>query len=135
MRHKDPELMTQILDFVTAYILDNHRSPSMSAISEAFDISRSSAHRYLTAMSEKGLLTFSGDSINTPQTESIFDASRAEVFEDAIPCGPADEIEAAAEAYVSLPSYIFGKDDMFVIRTKVYPRVNIDMCHCNPSTI
>lgn len=124
MRHKDPELMNRILEFVTAYVLDNHHSPSMGAISKAFNISRSSAHRYLTAMNEKGLLIFSGDSIDTPQTESIFDASRAEVFEDAIPCGPADEIEAAAEAYVSLPSYIFGKDDMCVIRTKGYSMVN-----------
>ena len=60
MQHKNPELMKGINTYIRDFYLDHDRTPSTTEIARQFEISRSSAQRYLVAMNEKGMLSYQG---------------------------------------------------------------------------
>ena len=52
MRSRDNELMRQILEYIDGYYLQEMRAPSTTDIANKFNISRSSAYRYLVYLKE-----------------------------------------------------------------------------------
>ena len=58
MRSKNPELMNAIKEFVNKYYREHHTSPSTQTIGEAVGVTKSTVHRYLVEMSEKGILDY-----------------------------------------------------------------------------
>ena len=96
MRHKDPELMNRIRDFAEGFYLTEGHSPSTTEIGEAVGIARGTAYKYLVAMDERGMISYTGS----------------------IPCGTPETVEAMVEDYVSLPVSIFGSDEMYILRTR-----------------
>lgn len=60
MRSRDNELMRQILEYIDGYYLQEMRAPSTTDIASKFNISRSSAYRYLVYLKElKDICRFS----------------------------------------------------------------------------
>lgn len=116
MRHKDPEVLRSILEYAEDRILSGE-APSSLEIAGALGISPATVCRYLKALEEDGSLDRKGGRISTPRTRRMSSSCAVPVFSGAIPCGPAAEVEAQADEYVSLPSAIFGDGPMYVIRT------------------
>lgn len=117
MRQKDTELMNRIRDFAEDYYTAEGRSPTTTEIAAEMGIARGTAYKYLLAMDERGLISYDGKMIVTDKIERMSATVRAEVYTGAIPCGGPEAIEAAVEDYVSLPSSIFGTDEMYVLHT------------------
>ena len=61
MQHKDPDLMKRIHTYISDFYLRRDRTPSTTEIARRFEISRSSAQRYLVAMHENGMLSCQGE--------------------------------------------------------------------------
>lgn len=58
MRSKDPELMERICSYVGDYYRLKYSSPTVRAIAEGLDISKSTAHSYLVEMSKRGMISY-----------------------------------------------------------------------------
>ena len=117
MRHKDTALMERILAFAERFYLEADRSPTTTEIAHAMGIARSSAYRYLVAMSERGMISYNGTSIVTSITKRKSPARPVALYDGAIPCGSPEIIDAAVEEIVLLPVSIFGAGELYVIRT------------------
>ncbi len=116
MRHKDTARMEQIRTFAESYFLEHGKSPSTTEIAGAVGISRGTAYRYLVEMNDRGLIAYDGKRISTALTAKIeIGLTQASVFRGAIPCGPAETIEASISEYVRLPSAIFGNGNLYII--------------------
>ena len=117
MRHKDPELMQHIRDFVDDCYADEWRFPSTTEIGKAVGVSRGTAYRYLVEMNERGLISYDGSEILTEKIERLRSTQIAQVYTGAIPCGTPESVEPLVDDYVSLPISIFGAGEMYVLRT------------------
>lgn len=116
MRHKDMDLMLNIRQFAENYYLSEGRSPSTTEIGNAVGIARGTAYRYLIEMNERGLIQYDGREIVTEKMLRMSPSQSAEVYTGSIPCGPLEEVEAAIEGYVRLPTSIFGSGESYIIR-------------------
>ncbi len=118
MRSKDPELMKRICSYIDHYYRDNRHAPTQREISSAMGISLSSVNRYLTAMSENGMITFDGKVTGTAQMNKCVSEYISAPIVGSIRCGdPETEVEQVEE-YVSLPASIFGKGEFYILRAK-----------------
>ena len=116
MRTKNPELMKEISAFVNEYFHEKRSSPSVSTIAKAMGIARSSAYRYLVAMDEKGLISYDGHTIETPQIDKSVSGYFSAPIVGSIHCGDPETEEEHVEEYVSLPESIFGKGEFYILR-------------------
>lgn len=117
MRHKDTELMQKIADYAEQYYFANRKSPSTTQIAKAVGIARGTAYKYLTYMSEQGMISYDGEDILTQKRMKVSAPSKPSgVMLEGIPCGPLETIDATVDAYVELPSAIFGDAETFILR-------------------
>ena len=58
MRSKSSELMERISSFVGDYYRMRYTSPTVRAIAEGLDISKTTAHSYLVEMDKRGMLSY-----------------------------------------------------------------------------
>ena len=116
MRSKSPELMKEICTFVSDFYRDRRSSPSVSAIAKAVGIAKTTAYRYLVDMNERGMISYDGHTIETPQINMCTSSYFSAPIVGAIPCGSPEMEEEHVEEYVSLPESIFGKGDFYILR-------------------
>ena len=116
MRIKNPELMKEISAFVNEYFHEKRSSPSVGTIAKAMGIARSSAYRYLVAMDEKGLISYDGHTIETPQIDKSVSGYFSAPIVGSVQCGDPETEEEHVEEYVSLPESIFGKGEFYILR-------------------
>lgn len=116
MRSKNPELMKEISAFVNEYFHEKRSSPSVGTIAKAMGIARSSAYRYLVAMDEKGLISYDGHTIETPQIDKSVSGYFSAPIVGSVQCGDPETEEEHVEEYVSLPESIFGKGEFYILR-------------------
>lgn len=110
------DLMLNIRQFAEKFYFQEGRSPSTTEIGNAVGIARGTAYRYLMEMNERGLIQYDGREIVTEKMRHMSPSQSAEVYSGSIPCGPLDEVEAAVEEYVRLPTSIFGDGELYIIR-------------------
>ena len=67
MRSKNPELMKEICTYVNDYYLQRRSAPSVNDIAKAVGIAKTTAYRYLVDMNERGMISYDGRTIETPQ--------------------------------------------------------------------
>lgn len=116
MRSKSPEKMKEILEFAESFFLSANRSPSTTEIAKAVKISRGTAYRYLIEMSEKGMIEYDSGEISTPLISRYNSGHSEAPICGNVPCGsPTEEIENI-EQIVSLPTQIFGKGPLYILR-------------------
>jgi len=125
MRHKDMDLMMNIRQFAESFYFREGRSPSTTEIGNTIGIARGTAHRYLVEMNERGIIQYDGREIITEKILKMSPSQSAEIYSGSIPCGPLDEVEAAVEEYVHLPTAIFGDGDLYIIRAFGDSMVNV----------
>ena len=116
MRHRDTELMRRIREFSEKFFIEHGRSPSTSEIGAVMSMNKTTVHRYLVEMAEKGMIDYDGKTITTHKTAiAEHGVTTARVYREAIPCGAPEIIEAAVDQFVQLPSIIFGSGNLFII--------------------
>lgn len=117
MRHKDPELMKRISNYIGDYYRDHHSTPSTREIASAMGIANSSGYKYLVAMAEQGMLTYENGVIkNLPKISKSQSGYFSAPLVGSIRCGDPETEEAQVEMYVSLPEALFGKGEFYLLR-------------------
>ena len=115
MRKKDPEIMDRICKFIDEYYIEYHCSPSISKIAYEIDMAKSSIHRYLLEMNEKGLISYDKNGIQTNTTRKVSSHMSGASIVGSISCGTPVLAEENIEEYISLPVSIFGKGELFIL--------------------
>lgn len=118
MRHKSPELMDEIKEFVNKFYRDNHRLPSTPTIAAAVGVTRNTAYRYLVEMNERGILQYDKAVKATELTNKCKSGYFLAPVVGSIRCGNPEAEEEMVEEYVSLPESIFGKGRFYLLRAK-----------------
>ena len=119
MRHKSPELMDAIKEFVNKYYREHQRTPSTPTIAAAVGVTRNTAYRYLIEMNERGILQYDKFVKSTELTASKCKTGyfSAPVV-GSIRGGNPEAEEEMVEEDVSLPESIFGKGQFYLLRAK-----------------
>ena len=115
MQHKDPELMKNINIYISEFYLRRDRTPSTTEIARAFSISRSSAHRYLVAMNEKGMLSYQGGKLVIGKMDKLRTDRQQAPLVGNIPCGELTYEEENVECVTTLPTAIFGIGPFYIL--------------------
>ena len=118
MQVKKPQLMERIKSFALSYYRENNRMPNIRAISGGVGMDVCSVQKYLVEMGKRGMIDYDG------KIRSIHGASgsakEVPVYNagilGSIACGIPENAEESVEAYVPLPTDIFGKGDLYVLR-------------------
>ena len=116
MRSKSPELMNEICTFVGTYYRSKGSSPSLSEIAKGVGIAKTTAYRYLVDMNERGMISYDGQTIETPQIDKCVSGYFSAPIVGSIRCGDPETEEEHVEEYVSLPESIFGKGEFYILR-------------------
>ena len=117
MRPYNQETLDIILKFVNRYYQENHASPTIRDVAEGTGVARSTAHRYLQVLSERGLLEYDGGILAAPKAKMKTAYVTAPLV-GSIRCGSPEEEDEYVEEYVSLPVSMFGKGDFYILRAK-----------------
>lgn len=115
MNQKSSESMDRIISFVNDFYRDNGRSPSIRKVASGTGLGVATVHRYLTAMTERGLIDYDGEVIMTEQSNKIRNGVFQAGIIGSVPCGPFSLEEEFVEQYVYLSTDIFGGGDMFIL--------------------
>ena len=116
MRSKSPELMLRIKDYIERYYERYSSTPTVREISASMKIAVSSAHRYLVAMAEKGMVSYENGVLSTPKIEMMSPEVRPAAIVGSIPCGTPEEREAQIEEYLPLSVSVFGNGSFYALR-------------------
>ena len=116
MRSKNPELMKEICTYVSDYYRQRRSSPSVSDIAKAVGIAKTTAYRYLVDMNERGMISYDGHTIETPQINRCTSGYFSAPIVGSIRCGDPEAEEEFVEEYVSLPESVFGKGEFYLLR-------------------
>ena len=115
MQHKNMELMKQINTYIGEFYLSHDRTPSTTEIARKFGFSRSSAQRYLVAMNDKGMLSYSDGKLMVDQMTKIrTDRAKAPLV-GSVPCGELTYEEENVEYVMTLPTEIFGSCSFYLL--------------------
>ena len=115
MRHKDPELMKKIKNFVAEFYVEHDRTPSETEIAKHFGTARSTAHNYLAAMDRQGMITYQGGKLIMDKMDKIrTDRSQAPLV-GTVPCGDMTYEEENVECVATLPTAIFGAGPFYIL--------------------
>ena len=116
MRSKNPELMKENCTYVSDYYRQRRSSPSVSDIAKAVGIAKTTAYRYLVDMNERGMISYDGRTIETPQINRCTSGYFSAPIVGSIRCGDPEAEEEFVEEYVSLPESIFGNGEFYLLR-------------------
>lgn len=118
MRKKNQGITDAILKYVNKYFHDNLKAPTIIEVSEGVGIAKSTIHRYLQDLSERGLLDYSRGILSAPESAKMKTAYVSAPLVGSIQCGCPEEEQEYVEEYVSLPVSMFGKGDFYILRAK-----------------
>jgi repressor LexA len=118
MRKKNQGITDAILKYVNKYFHDNLKAPTIIEVSEGVGIAKSTVHRYLQDLSERGLLDYSRGILSAPESAKMKTAYVSAPLVGSIQCGCPEEEQEYVEEYVSLPVSMFGKGDFYILRAK-----------------
>ena len=118
MRRKSQDTLEKIMKFVNRYFQENHFSPTIDAVSEGVGVPRSTVHRYLVELSEKGELDYKRGILTAPESAKMKSAYISAPILGSICCGTPEEEEESVEEFVSLPVSIFGKGNFYILHAK-----------------
>lgn len=111
MRPYNQETLDKVLKFVNKYYQEHHASPTINEVAAGVGVARSTTHRYIQVLSERGLIDYDRGIMSAPQSAKMKTAYVSAPLVGSIRCGSPEEEEEAIEEYVSLPVSMFGKGD------------------------
>ena len=118
MRSKNQGTLDEILKFVNKYFQENQKAPTINDVSAGVGVARSTAHRYMQELSERGLLDYGRGILSAPESAKMKTAYVSAPLVGSIQCGCPEEQQEFVEEYVSLPVSLFGKGDFYILRAK-----------------
>ena len=118
MRSKNQGTLDEILKFVNKFYHDNQKAPTINDVSAGVGVARSTAHRYMRELSERGLLDYGRGILSAPESAKMKTAYVSAPLVGSIQCGCPEEEQEYVEEYVSLPVSLFGKGDFYILRAK-----------------
>ena len=118
MRKKDPMILDQILKYINKYYQSNRSAPTISDVAEGVNVSRSTAHRYLQELGNRGAFTYKRGILRAPESAKMRTEYVSVPLVGSIRCGSPEEEDEYVEEYVSLPVSLFGKGDFYILRAK-----------------
>lgn len=119
MRHKDPELMDRIQNYINDYYLRNAGAmPSTTQIAKAVGVVRSTAYNYLVAMAEKGMIQYKDGQVSYDDLSKIMVEREMADAVGSIACGSPSLEEENLLYRTALPTAIFGKGPFFILKAK-----------------
>ena len=118
MRTKDANLLNSIKEFVEDFCNDNGRGPTIREVMSEFDIAIGTAHKYINALTEEGILTM-GSSNHYETVGFDFDRATANIeLVGSISCGPLSEAQQENRGYIRLPRSFVGSGEFFFLEAK-----------------
>ena len=127
MRTKDQETLDKIMKFVNKYYHENRVAPTISEVAAGVGVARSTTHRYLQELSDRGLLDYGRGILSAPESAKMKTAYISVPLVGSIYCGSPEEEEEKVEEYVSLPVSLFGKGDFYILRAKGDSMIDADI--------
>lgn len=118
MRYKSEETMEQIKKAVEDFYFANRRSPSISEIAAEVGCARSTVHSYLWEMDKRRMLSYDGKTVQTAVTQKADADVILSPILGSIACGEPEYEEENLEAYVALPTALFGSGEFFLLRAR-----------------
>ena len=118
MRPFNQTYLNDILKFVNKYYQDNRKAPTIVQVSSGVGVPRSTTHRYLQELNNRGLLEYDRGILSAPQSAKMKTAYISAPLVGSIQCGSPEEEEEFVEEYVSLPVSLFGKGEFYILRAK-----------------
>lgn len=118
MRTKNPKYIEAIESFVTSFIDDCGRSPTIREIADGTGMSKTNAQDYIAYMREAGMLHSDGTArsiVTKKEKQSRSQMLRVPVL-GAVACGVPKFAEENIEEYVKLPVSLFGTGDFYILR-------------------
>ena len=118
MRPFNQTYLDDILKFVNKYYQENRKAPTIIQVSTGVGVPRSTTHRYLQELSNRGLLEYGRGILSAPESAKMKTAYISAPLVGSIQCGSPEEEEEFVEEYVSLPVSMFGKGEFYILRAK-----------------
>ena len=118
MRPFNQTYLDEILKFVNKYYQENRKAPTIIQVSTGVGVPRSTTHRYLQELSNRGLLEYGRGILSAPESAKMKTAYISAPLVGSIQCGSPEEEEEFVEEYVSLPVSMFGKGEFYILRAK-----------------
>lgn len=116
MRTKSDERMQDIKKFIESFYEGNDRSPSVREISDALGMSKSNVQRYLSEMSDNGMLEKTNVGYGTGLTALMGGGAINVPRVGYVPCGPLTEEVECIDEYIKLPlSFVGGAEKVFLL--------------------
>lgn len=96
--------------------MTNHSSPRLQDIADCYHIMKSMVSRYLTEMSERGIIGYRNGIVSTDKTLK-FDTEIMNIgIIGSVSCGMPQLEEEYVEEYVTLPVSLFGKGEFYLVQ-------------------
>ncbi len=108
MQHKDYDVLDRMAAYVNAYVMEHNGFPSVRDLGRRFDLSKSSAHRYLMMLKD-------GDRLPAENKLLDGDDERVAWLSNTISCGAPTYQEENIDGYVKLSSAVFGKGPKYLL--------------------
>ena len=118
MRSKDSTLKSSILTFINRFYKAEGKSPTFQQIGDNFNITRSTAYKYVVEMASEGMLQYSGKKITTDIMSKCDVKKTNAPICGVIGCGDPTSEEENIEGYINLPQSIFGTGNFYILRAK-----------------
>lgn len=111
--------MDRIKEYISGYYREyNGLMPTITQISNAMGVVRSTAYKYLVAMDKKGMISYQDGKISIPDMGKIIVESEQVDAVGAINCGEPALEEENLLYRTSLPTAIFGKGPFCILIAK-----------------
>lgn len=118
MQHKKPELMEMIRDFALMYYRENNRMPVIRTIAKGVGMDLAAVQRYLVEMDHLGMIVYDRKIKSIPNIGG--EVCQKQVYNagilGTIACGIPENAEESVEDFVPLPTSIFGKGELYILR-------------------
>lgn len=120
MRHKDPELMNRIQDYIGDFYLENAgMMPSTTQIANAVGVVRSTAYNYLVAMDKNGMIEYRNGEIKSAKIDKILvGREQADALDNNVACGDPALEEESLLYRTALPTAVFGKGPFYILKAR-----------------
>ena len=71
MRPYNQETLDKVLKFVNKYYQEHHSSPTINEVAAGVGVARSTTHRYIQVLSERGLIDYDRGIMSAPQSAKM----------------------------------------------------------------
>ena len=119
MKSVNENLLNETLDYIETYQINKGESPSYRDVAGALGMkSTSMAHRYVSLLKERGLISVSGEGKIDIKENFALSSSVIAPMVGTVRCGTPIFASDNIEVNFRLPTDIFGNDKIFLLRAE-----------------